>query len=190
MAQNGIPECDLKPAFLMLSGCETDLGKKARLEGNSTEAAEHYKASQEWLQKVYGVDTPTAVAETAPAGRPSAQIRAPQPRTNVPQEQENTVPAQSPLQSNSPSHLRILEREVKSLRDQYHQQRGLVVECRAIKRKLEKDLAFERDLRRKLQWKLETVNHELDSGPGLREKSEDREHRRSMELRAERVSKD
>ena len=53
MKEHGVQEDDLKPAFLMLSGCETDLMKMTR----STDGAlseEHFKRSREWLQKVYG----------------------------------------------------------------------------------------------------------------------------------------
>jgi hypothetical protein len=53
MEENGVQEDELKPAFLMLSGCETDLMKMTR----STDGAlsdEHLKRSKEWLQKVYG----------------------------------------------------------------------------------------------------------------------------------------
>ena len=53
MKEHGVQEDDLKPAYLMLSGCETDLMKITR----STDGAlseEHFKRSREWLQKVYG----------------------------------------------------------------------------------------------------------------------------------------
>jgi hypothetical protein len=74
MSQRGVPEDDLKPAILMLSGCEADFAKTAK----TTEiSAEHYKKSQHWLQKVYGTQLPVRVGcddsrprSTSPGGRP------------------------------------------------------------------------------------------------------------------------
>jgi hypothetical protein len=45
----------MKPAYLMLSGCEADLAKGTK--GNAVDpqdASVHYQKSQTWLQKVYG----------------------------------------------------------------------------------------------------------------------------------------
>ena len=45
----------MKPAYLMLSGCEADLAKGT--EGSDVDpqdASAHYQKSQTWLQKVYG----------------------------------------------------------------------------------------------------------------------------------------
>ncbi|KAF7315551.1 40S ribosomal protein [Mycena indigotica] len=53
-----IPENDLKPAFLLLSGCETDLAKIEKLKGDSKQASEHYSKGEKWLRKVYGENLP------------------------------------------------------------------------------------------------------------------------------------
>lgn len=62
MAQQGLSGDDLKPAFLLLSGCEMDLAKRAKLSQASA-AEEHYKTAETWLQKVYGVPTPPVTFE-------------------------------------------------------------------------------------------------------------------------------
>jgi len=53
MQQHGVQEDDLKPAFLMLSGCETDLMKMSR-STDAVASEQHFQRSKEWLQKVYG----------------------------------------------------------------------------------------------------------------------------------------
>jgi len=59
MTQHNVAENDLKPAFLMLSGCENDLRKRARSSGaHASEVSEHSGKSRQWLQKVYGVNSP------------------------------------------------------------------------------------------------------------------------------------
>ena len=63
LTQHGVSKEDLRPAFLMLSGCETDLGRMARAASDHHQkpeiSAEHYKKSQQWLQKVFGTQPPT-----------------------------------------------------------------------------------------------------------------------------------
>ncbi|KZT19053.1 hypothetical protein NEOLEDRAFT_75101 [Neolentinus lepideus HHB14362 ss-1] len=52
----GVPERELKPAYLMLSGCHRDLAQRAAQ--GSDEAAGHLAEAVRWLQKVYGRDAP------------------------------------------------------------------------------------------------------------------------------------
>ncbi|KAI0062923.1 hypothetical protein BV25DRAFT_1991122 [Artomyces pyxidatus] len=63
MKTYGMSDCDIKPAFLMLSSCQAELGKRARTtSGKETEASTaHMEKSRQWLQRIYG----TAVPELA-----------------------------------------------------------------------------------------------------------------------------
>ncbi len=51
MTRNQIPDADLKPAFLFLASCETELAKKMKLN-DAVSAAQHFQNAQKWLQKV------------------------------------------------------------------------------------------------------------------------------------------
>ncbi|KAF7321654.1 40S ribosomal protein [Mycena kentingensis (nom. inval.)] len=69
-----VPDGDLKPVFLLLSGCETDLGKKEKLKDG--DASGHYKNAEKWLQKVYGANMPlSATVSEQRARSPSADYR-------------------------------------------------------------------------------------------------------------------
>ena len=57
--KRGVSEQDIKPAFLMLSGCEVDLAKKAKKKKDTAAALVHYGAAQKWLQRVFGEGAPT-----------------------------------------------------------------------------------------------------------------------------------
>lgn len=58
LMKRGVSEQDIKPAFLMLSGCEVDLAKKAKKKKDTAAASVHYRAAQKWLQRVFGEGAP------------------------------------------------------------------------------------------------------------------------------------
>lgn len=58
LMKRGVSEQDLKPAFLMLSGCEVELAKKAKEKKDTAAASVHYRAAQKWLQRVFGEGAP------------------------------------------------------------------------------------------------------------------------------------
>ena len=67
----GLSENDLKPVYLMLSSCHTDLAKRAQSSGLASQIREDHRCkAQEYLQKVYGKNTP---------GDPPVSLAAPQP---------------------------------------------------------------------------------------------------------------
>jgi hypothetical protein len=192
MIEHGISEADLKPAFLMLSSCETQLSKGARTpSGENTEASlGHAQKSYHWLQKVYGANLSkagsnqtnhsglTLAARLGPIEKLS-NVRAPEqiysatssepaaktiidlsddspPKTPVtPKHALTTVPT-------SPSRLRMLERELQSLRDRETAITTQLHNARSAKRKFEDEFTAERTLRRKLEHKLDDIESQLD----------------------------
>ena len=184
MIEHGMSEADLKPAFLMLSSCETELCKRARTtSGENTEASlGHAQKSYHWLQKVYGANLfkdesnqtnhsgLTLAARLAPAEKLS-NIRPPdQICSTASSEPAKTIidlsddsPYQIPTAvPTSPSRLRILERELRCLRDREATVTTQLHNARSAKRKFEDDFIAERTLRKKLEHKLDDLEGQLD----------------------------
>src|SRR6267154_4068099 len=136
MIEHGMSEPDLKPAFVMLSSCETELCKRARTSsGGNTEASRaHLQKSCHWLQKVHGTDqlnaepnqTNHSTLTPAPRLTPVSNFRtADHIRSAVPPEHiidlSGDSPEKTPMSQKrisaivptSPSRLRALERELK-----------------------------------------------------------------------------
>lgn len=154
----GVSDDSIRPAFLFLSGCETDLAKRARFNGERIQEDEHYKYSRKWLQKVYG-DSDAHIS-------PASQVAVIPPK-NISSNPQNVLTSR-PDSGNSikftatdNSQTRILEREIQSLRDRKKQQSDLFVEVRLKKRKLEEDLVVERDFRRRVQRHLDEAEKDL-----------------------------
>ncbi|KAJ7647207.1 hypothetical protein FB45DRAFT_892750 [Roridomyces roridus] len=153
MKQFNIPDSDLKPAFLLLSGCESDLGKAARSQGDPADKiADHYSNAQKWLHKVYGagvtVETPGVDSTKSPPRAPASL------RSRI--DMNNT-----PAGPRSPER-RLMERELQSLRDRYSHSATVIADMRASKRKLEDTFEKERDVRRRLEHDLDDVVKERD----------------------------
>ncbi|KAJ3830171.1 hypothetical protein F5880DRAFT_1299787 [Lentinula raphanica] len=140
MTQRGISDNGLKPAYLLLSGCETDLSKLTRRDEESI-ADQHQRKAQSWLQKVYGA------MKDAPAH----------------QSDDNDHPSSLPLKigettrSSTASSDEDLRRELQSLRDRLNHQVGLLTEVRSAKRKLEQSYNQERATRRKLEREIQSL---------------------------------
>lgn len=168
MTEHGIPEGDLKPAFLFLSSCETDLARQAKTAQKITvEAAEHYKNARKWLQKVYGPGEPPAASQAASVMERNASSFPLQPSkatTQAIDRGDNVEPGNKLNQTSARAFAqqRILEREIQSLRDRQLEQSNLLSDTRAAKRKLEDDFDCERNLRYRLQRRLDDTRKELD----------------------------
>uniref|UniRef100_A0A0W0FH59 Uncharacterized protein n=1 Tax=Moniliophthora roreri TaxID=221103 RepID=A0A0W0FH59_MONRR len=138
MAQRQIPEEDLKPAYLLLCGCETDLAKKTRHDHPLS--AVHQEKSIKWLRKVYGDFKSTSV---------------PPLPSKVPTVECSTAPRASSTGGSTPSashgHDQAMEQEIQSLRDNLNHQMSLLASLRASKRKLEDEFDAERSIRLKLE---------------------------------------
>jgi cell division septum initiation protein DivIVA len=149
MTEHGILEDDLRPAFLFLSGCETDLARQARAAESIPEVAEHCTNARMWLQKVYGSGTTPAAFEAMVNGVASSLS----PITNR--------GAGVKIDENL-SQRRILERENQMLRDRQYEQTNILSEMRVAKRKLQDDIDCERDLRYRIQRRLDDTRSELE----------------------------
>ncbi|KAK1224585.1 hypothetical protein PQX77_012480 [Marasmius sp. AFHP31] len=171
MVQQKTPETELKPAYLLLSGCETDLAKQARNE--KKDSTEHYKNAQTWLQKVYGTfdnNLRIGLGSTGAPPNPKAASSSslvqsksrPTSSTNAPTEAPPLPPPPS-APAHSYGHDRILQREIQSLRDRLDHQRNLLADVRSSKRKLEEDLELERNYRRRLERHIDDLREERDA---------------------------
>lgn len=153
----------LKPAFLLLSGCETDLAKQAKADNR--DASSHYNNAKYWLQKVYGATSPVPPLKPSNAANSSdCNFKLPRDRSanlDSLKHQLNTSPVHSTPKL--VSHNRILEREVDALRDKQKDQAYLLADMRFSNRKLEDDLTYEHNMRRKLQRQLAEAEKERDS---------------------------
>ncbi|KAJ7703071.1 hypothetical protein B0H17DRAFT_1041496 [Mycena rosella] len=161
LKQFNIPETDLKPAFLLLSGCETDLGKIARSKGDPEKVSEHYSNAQKWLHKVYGAVLPPPGPET-PAVDDSKRASPPRAPASLRSRIDTSTPSAPRSYPPSPNQ-RMLEREIQSLRDRHTHNTNVISDMRSSKRKLEDTVEIERDVRRRLQRELDEVAKERDN---------------------------
>ncbi|GLB37540.1 hypothetical protein LshimejAT787_0405910 [Lyophyllum shimeji] len=159
MTGEGYSEDDLKPAFILLSGCETDLAKRAKAS-QSSDAEEHYQKSQAWLQKVYG----KFEQEIIPKGKTSETLSIPWHRRAQysPGSRAHDGILLSPEYSAEESAREIrLERRLQALLDERKEQAVILAETRAAKRKLEEGFMFECDRRRRLLREYDGLQKEL-----------------------------
>ncbi|KAJ7251556.1 hypothetical protein B0H12DRAFT_1119582 [Mycena haematopus] len=158
LKQFNIPDDDLKPAFLLLSGCETDLGKLARFKCDADKVSEHYNNAQKWLHRIYGANIPPLPSP------PSAENSTRQPITpRAPTSIQSRIDTSGPAPSAPRSDSRMLEREIQSLRARHTHNTNVLADVRASKRKLEQTVDIERVARRRLQHELEKMEKERDS---------------------------
>ncbi|CAA7259075.1 unnamed protein product [Cyclocybe aegerita] len=148
----GVGASDFKPAYLLLSGCETDLAKIAKTEGKDTQTVSgHCKAAKSWLQKVFGIADPSRTeAETKENLDHSNPLYA--------KELNGTSDKSADYKD-----IQELERKIQSLRDRNFNQGRQIAQLQSQKRKLEDDYLHERDLRRKYQRKLDEAERDRDT---------------------------
>ncbi|KAL1741856.1 hypothetical protein HDZ31DRAFT_84549 [Schizophyllum fasciatum] len=166
MDAHDVLEQDRHPAYILLAGCESDLGKAARsADPGSGEAKKHFESSRRWLQRVYGVNVPdntvnlgsTTASPAVPAQKDAAS-RAP------PSLQERLKAAGSPPTApRLNQYNQVLEREITCLRDKAKRNSAIMEELRRDKRKIEDELEDERSLRRRLEGQISELEYERDS---------------------------
>ncbi|KAJ8522465.1 hypothetical protein ONZ45_g928 [Pleurotus djamor] len=174
MKQLNIQEEHLRPVYLMLSGCETDLAKSAKTQAvvDQVIVAQHYEQSKTWLQKVYGVDIPGKNTNARPK---SPMTKQPSPQT-APQDHNDTNPPSS-SQTPTPTHipkslplrLRLDPENIPPLiiedtcpLDARGPNNGPLLAVQRAKRRLEEDCIHEREQRRRLERELKAVTRERD----------------------------
>ncbi|KAI0790641.1 hypothetical protein C8Q75DRAFT_95652 [Abortiporus biennis] len=178
----GLPEGELKPIFLMLSSCHTEIWKRIRVNGPSEISKMHFEKAKTYLQAVYGTNTPQLSAPSemlrvrSKSGLNSKYIRESTDSFNM---KEQVPQVESPSDS---GHIKSLEKEIDTLRDRQSTQKTCLAQVRGAKRKLEEDLSLEKRSRRKLERELDTVIQEL-SGARRGEKYALEQCRREVENR-------
>ncbi|GJE92260.1 hypothetical protein PsYK624_084140 [Phanerochaete sordida] len=137
----GLSKDDLKPCFLMLASCNTDLSREARKSGpEGAEAArEHMDQAKKYFQLVYGTHYPQ---EGSPRSGPSASPQ----RLSLLQRVDRRPQVGPP--ADEPSRMHTLERELQSLRAKHTNQVGQLADAHTARRKAEEELDVERTLRR------------------------------------------
>lgn len=172
----GLTKSDLKPAFLMLASCFTDLSRQMRATGptGAELAKEHMSKAAEYFQIVYGSNTPRDLEEQdnqrpsplAPSGTSARATSISVSTTNkgrtTPESSHTArVRNKSGLSSDEAAQIRIMQREVQSLRDRQKHHLAQIAEAGTAKRKLEDELAEEREQRRRADQSLEDTAGEL-----------------------------
>ncbi|KAF8897060.1 hypothetical protein CPB84DRAFT_1781459 [Gymnopilus junonius] len=174
-----------QPVFLMLSGCEADLAKMAQTNNKDLSVvAGYHAAAKEWLQKVFGT------TETKTIEKMKSKVPEKHPLPTRPRAFSNSKPG--PVFDAEKSRI---EREVQSLRTRMANHTTHLFELRASKRKLEEDIVYERNLRRKLQRELENTEKERDAAKkmeryALIQVKQEVASRRNAEARLESLLKD
>ncbi|KAJ7780536.1 hypothetical protein DFH07DRAFT_792626 [Mycena maculata] len=185
LKQFNIPETDLKPAFLLLSGCEVDLGKIARFKGEPADKiSEHYSNAQKWLHKVYGDIAALPVSESLSEDDPKTTRMATTPKAPASIRSRIDTSAPPALRSYPPSpNQRMMDREMQSLRDRYTHSVSVISDMRASKRKLENSFEKERDVRRRLERDLDEVLRERDEARRMEARAVDQMKRETESRR-------
>ncbi len=142
----GLKECDMRPAFLMLSSCHAELWRQTRsTDGSETEiSAAHLDKSCRWLQLVYGQGNP----EDTPEGGPEVfDILSPVDTTSS---HASGIPFAGQSITYDKWRRTNLERDLKVLHDRqaFHLQE--LAHTREAKRRFEDEAADERAIRRRL----------------------------------------
>jgi predicted RNase H-like nuclease (RuvC/YqgF family) len=143
LGKRGVSESELKPAYLFLAGCESDLIRLSKATKNQRAVSEHSAAAKMWLQKVFG-KTDATKNHDKENRLPSFQGRP-------------WLSQMAPLSDNDRDNISRLKREIQFLRDQNAQQAQQLARLRSSKRKIEDDYHYERKLRQKYQHRDESV---------------------------------
>ncbi|KAL1703199.1 hypothetical protein EV121DRAFT_292523 [Schizophyllum commune] len=164
MNAHSVSEQDRHPAYILLAGCESDLGKVARrVDTGNGDANRHFESSRRWLQRVYGVNVPD---DTTPLGTtmaaPTTTSRLDKDAPHSAQERQGAEDP-SPSGSRIAKYNKVLEREVDCLRDRQKRNEGIMDELRHEKRRAEDDLENERVIRRRLEQQVSELERERDS---------------------------
>lgn len=149
----GLKACELRPAFLMLSSCHTELWRRTRAQdGSETEASvAHLDKSRRWLQLVYGRLTTELGSEDSPNTLVAINSTSKHAH-DIPPEREDTTPENTQRADN--------ERDLRVLRDPQFLYTKDLANTRYAKRRLEDEANFERTTQRR---RLERTLHDLEA---------------------------
>ncbi|KAI0365636.1 hypothetical protein BV20DRAFT_1027743 [Pilatotrama ljubarskyi] len=162
--ETGADASQLKPVMLMLSSCHLDMAKRLRAqgEGETAESKYHFDEGCAGLRGVYGpfVPLPSVANTTTEVNHPLY----PSPAGGKERPCTPTATSSTSTRDRSPAsryaQVKMLEREIQSLRDRHLDQADALDRARGTKRKLEADLESEWRARRKLERKLEQLEQD------------------------------
>jgi hypothetical protein len=147
-------EGDLRPAFLMLASCYTELRRRTvAIHGRDTdESRAHGERARSWLQKVHGSQDP--------------DLNSSDPEPYMPATASSTL-SRGPASASIPRAIATggtlsgLPRDMQLLQDRYTSQLTQLAEVIAGKRKADDDMAHERSQRRRLEREKMELEHHL-----------------------------
>ena len=144
---------ELRPAFLLLSGCETDLARLAKTKKEPESVIRgHYAAAQGYLQKVFGR---AELLQNAECNHDYFHEKELSGSLSQPDARMKVTRAFSPQPN-------LQEQEILSLRELHNDQETELAQLRTLKRKLEDDCFYERSMRRKYQRQLDDLDKECE----------------------------
>ncbi|KAI0769647.1 hypothetical protein BD413DRAFT_477109 [Trametes elegans] len=201
MLDVGMETSRLKPSLLMLSSCHMDMARRLRAEAGieTADSKYHYDTACDHLRNVYGSFIPPSVDAATYSHAACALLPPACPDDTQPKRRQRTPaasPATSALRGQSPdstprySHAKVLEREIRSLRDRQADQAEALSRTRELKRKVEDELETERQVRRRLERQLDraekdAIGAEKSERVALEQCRAEVETRRWAEERAE-----
>ena len=147
---------ELRPALLLLSGCETDLARLAKKKKEPESVIRgHYTAAQRYLQKVFGR---ADLLQNAERNRDNSHEREVFGSISQLDAARMKVTRRFSPQPN----LNLPEQEILALRERHDDQETELAQLRTLKRKLEDDYSYERSMRRKYQRQLDSLEKECE----------------------------
>jgi hypothetical protein len=153
----GIRECDMKPAFLMLSSCHVELWRQTRsTDGSETEiSAAHLDKSCRWLQLVYGQGNPEVMSGER------LEVFDTLSSVDTMSSQAPSIPFAGEPITFDKRRRTDLERDLQVMLDRQALQLQELAHTRDAKRRLEDEATDERATRRRLERTLHNLETKL-----------------------------
>jgi hypothetical protein len=149
----------MRPAFLMLSSCHTELWRQTRApDGSETETSvAHFDKSRRWLQLVYGPMNPETTS-----GDDSEVLDTLSPVSSTPRRTQDVPSAHKNATWDKTRRSRTnTERDLQLLRDRQVHHIEELARIREAKRRFENEAANERVTRRRLERTLRDLQTKL-----------------------------
>ena len=147
---------ELRPAFLLLSGCETDLARLAKTKKEPESVIRgHYTAAQGYLQNVFGRADFLQNAERDHDKFHEKELSGSLSHLDAARMKVTRGFSPQP-------NLKLPEQEILALRELHDHQEIELDQLRTLKRKLEDDYSYERSMRRKYQRQLDDLEKECE----------------------------
>ena len=181
MKANGIPEHDLRPAFLMLASCHTELKRRALSncrppdQDDPGTARAHEEHAHQWLRKALGTRIPDATVKSKDPG----------PYSPPPSQHRTRAGSMSGKLTGRDSVM-ALERELQTLQEKHAADVAELLSALTHKRKAESALEQERAQRLRIE---EELARERWASRRLEASKTDLERQLARALRRENLEK-